>query len=395
MKIYFLVYNIYGMGGTVRTTVNTVNYLAEHGYDVEIISLRRISEKPLFKISNKAKIRPLIDVRRDHLFNEDSSSLKNIIKKVLLRIPSILIHKDEDLYKMFNLFSDIKLVGCLLSLKSGILVTTIPSFNVMATRFLNKNIITIGQEHKPYDIHSSKIQKMIKKHYHKLDALTCVAKRDADYYKNIVDNTVFLENGIEIPVQRAKLDNKVIIAAGRFVYQKAFDTLLEAFKIVYQKHPDWKLNIFGDGEDKEMLKKIIVENDLSNNVRLMPTSNNLNEEILNSSIYALSSRYETFGMVIVEAMALGVPCVSYTTEGPTEIIKDGEDGLLVSPIDDANVFARALNSLIEDKEKRINMGINAKRNVKRYSMSAVGKKWESIIKEITDAKGINDSVRLL
>lgn len=386
MKIYFLVYNIYGMGGTVRTTVNTVNYLAEHGYDVEIISLRRISEKPLFNISKKATLTPLIDVRRNHLFKKNSNSLKKIIKKILLRIPSVLIHKDEDLYKMFNLFSDIKLLKCLKSIKSGIVVTTIPSFNVMATKFLNKNVITIGQEHKPYDIHSFKIQKMIKKHYHKLDALTCVAKRDAEYYKNIVNNTVFLENGIEIPIEKAKLENKVIISAGRFVYQKAFDTLLQAFKIVYKKHPDWKLNIFGHGEDKNMLKKIIVENDLSNNVRLMPTSKNLNEEILNSSIYALSSRYETFGMVVVEAMALGVPCVSYTTEGPSEIIKNGEDGILVSPIDDIDVFANAINELIEDKDKRIKIGKKAKKNVQRYSMNNIGIKWEKIISNIKNNK---------
>lgn len=382
MKIYFVAYNIYGMGGTVRTTVNTANYLADNGYSVEIISLKRTSRNPLFKINKFVKLTPILDARGGCLYSKNINILKKIIKKFLLSIPSIFMDRDEDLYKMFSLFSDIKLINILRKIESGIVITTIPSFNILATKILKKNVIIVGQEHKPYDSHSKRLMRKIKKYYPKLDALTCLTERDYSYYKSINENTVRIENGVKMQLNSAKLENKIIISAGRFVDIKGYDLLLMAFKGVVKKHPDWKLNIFGDGPEKEKLKKIIVEQELYNNVRLMQTSNNLNKEILTSSIYVLSSLYESFGMVIVESMALGVPCISYATEGPREIVTDGEDGILVSPIGNVEALEKAINNLIEDDEFRIEMGSKAKKKSEKYSLDLIGEKWEEMIRNL-------------
>lgn len=382
MKIYFIVYNIFGMGGTVKTTVNTVNYLVKQGYKVEIISLRRTSQKPLFKIDPKVKITPLIDVRRGYLYKENSNFIKKLIKKILLKVPSLIMHKDEDLYKMFSLFSDIKLIKSLVSIKTGIVVTTIPSLNLLSTRLLNKNIIKIGQEHKPYDAHTNRLREKIKKEYNRLDYLTCLTERDYLYYKNINKNTYKIENGTEIDWRKADLDNKLIISAGRFSEEKGFDMLLKAFSIVVKMYPDWKLKIFGEGKEKGRLEEIILEEALHNNVMLMPKSNCLDEEIYQSSIYALSSRYESFGMVLIEAMALGVPCVSYSCAGPREIIKHNEDGILV-PEGDIQSLAEGMMELMEDIEKRKLLGKVAKKNAQRYSTEETGKKWIDIIENIT------------
>lgn len=378
MKIYFIAYNIYGMGGTVRTTVNTVNYLAKQGYTVEIISLRRTSQVPLFNIDKRVKITPLMDVRRGYLYAKNISFFKKLIKKMLLSTPSMLMDKDEDLYKMFSLFSDIKLIRKLKKIDSGVVVTTIPSLNLLAPKYLGKKVIKIGQEHKPYDAHTERLQNKIKENYHKLDYLTCLTDRDYAYYKNLNKHVVKIENGVQMEPQQALLNEKLIISAGRFSIEKGFDLLLEAFAIVVKKHPDWKLVIFGEGAEHEKMKNIIVERALYNNVKLMPKSNQLSEEMRKASIYALSSRYESFGMVVVEAMALGVPCVSFSCAGPSEIIRHNEDGILV-PNEDIELFAAGLNELIEDEEKRKRLGAQARKNIERYSLDCIGQKWDEML----------------
>ena len=102
LKITFLVYNIYGMGGTVRTVANTANYFASKDYKVEIISIRRTSEKPLFILNPKIKLTPLFDARRGMLFTNNTPGYKRFLKQMLLKIPSFLIDKSEDLYQMFK-----------------------------------------------------------------------------------------------------------------------------------------------------------------------------------------------------------------------------------------------------------------------------------------------------
>ncbi|MFD4850964.1 glycosyltransferase family 4 protein, partial [Bacillus mycoides] len=98
MKITFLVYNIYGMGGTVRTVINTANYFASKNHDVEIISVRRTSAKPMFDIDKKVKITPIFDARRGKLFGKNTPLYQKIIKKILMKFPSFFIDKSEDLY---------------------------------------------------------------------------------------------------------------------------------------------------------------------------------------------------------------------------------------------------------------------------------------------------------
>lgn len=382
MKIYFIVYNIYGMGGTVRTTVNTVNYLASKGHTVEVVSLRRTSKDPLFKIDARVKVSPLMDVRRGYLYAKNSKFYKKLTKKVLLSIPSMFMSKSEDLYKMFSLFSDIKLIRKLKTIKSGIVVTTIPSFNLLSMKILKKKVIKIGQEHKPYDAHDKALEEKIKKNYDKLDCLTCLTDRDYNYYKNLNNNVFKIENGVQMQPEQAQLENKLIISAGRFSEEKGFDLLLEAFEFVVKEHPDWKLAIFGEGKEKEKMKKIIIDKKIYNNVILMPKSDKLNDEMLKASMYVLSSRYESFGMVLLEAMALGIPCVSYSCAGPSEIIRNNEDGILV-PEQDIKGLANGINKLIEDKELRIRLGAKARENIARYSLESIGTKWDKIIETIS------------
>ncbi|MCL6632479.1 MAG: glycosyltransferase family 4 protein [Alicyclobacillus herbarius] len=386
MKIRFLIFDIYGMGGTVRTVLNTANYLADHGEDVEIISVFRKNKEPFFYIHPRIRIRVL----RNSIAKGGGgkASLKQRIFN-RLRIPkkSRLIHRDDEAYHAFSLMSDIKMYRCLKSIHDGILITTRPSFNLMAAKYVDPHVCRIGQEHLNYDIHPPGLQQAIRKLYPKLDYLITLTDEDTQTYRRL-----FADTGLDIrkitnsapqvvcPV--SPLDQKTVIAAGRLVPQKGFDLLIEAFALVVERFPDWRLKIYGYGRDKDLLQQMILDKHLYNHVILMGPSRDMQQELGQSSIYALSSRYEGFGMVLVEAMQCGVPVVSFDCpKGPGEIVTHGEDGLLV---ENGNVeqFAHALMELMGDEEKRRRFGQNALRNVQRFSIEQIGPLWLQLFEEI-------------
>lgn len=389
MKVTFLVYNIYGMGGTVRTVVNTANYFAAKNHEVEIISVRRTSATPMFDIDKKVKITPIFDARKGKLFGKNTPLYQKIIKRILMKFPSFFIDKSEDLYQMFNLFVDFKIIAALKKINKGILITTIPSFNILATKFVKKDVIKVGQEHLYFAGHAPGLQNKIKKHYKKLDALTCLTDSEINDYEQLLKGSKVdlykVENATDIPEETAKLDKKVVIAAGRYAPEKGFDLLIPAFAKVIKKHPDWKLKIFGSGVEEEVLREKIFEEKAYNNIFLMQKTNNIIGEMRNSSIYALSSRYESFGMVIIEAMSVGVPCVGFACTGPREVITHKEDGILV---EEGNVeeLANSLMMLIESEELRKEYGRMARKNVEKYTFNVVGGKWDRILEEQVQKK---------
>ena len=386
MKVYFLVFNIFGIGGTVKTVVNTVNHLCKNGFDVEIISARRSYDEPCFEVDSSIKITTLCDVRGRYKF-QGMTNKERLLKKALTNVPSFLIHRSEDLYKDFSAYIDFKIIQKLKTIKEGIFITTIPSFNILSARFLPKKVIKIGQEHKELHLHSRALQKKTKS-YEKLDALACLTNNAVDAYsKNIGNsvNVVHMPNGTPHINTKALLENKVVIAAGRLVYQKGFDDLIDAFRIVVDEYPDWQLHIYGDGELKSYLRDKIFEHELYNNVYLYPSTKNISEKIRDSSIYALTSRYEPFGMVIIESMVEGVPCVSYDCDGPRLIINHQKDGVLVES-GDVNAFASELKKLIRNKSDRVDMGERAYQASKRFGLEEIGMRWVELISKITSQR---------
>lgn len=383
VKIRFLVFDIYGMGGTVRTVLNVTNYLAQSGYDVEIISVFRYRKVPFFEIDPRIKIIVLHDVASRR---KDDTSLKTKTANKLAKMKSRLIHPDDEGYHFFSLLTDIKLYNFIKTINSGILVTTRPSFNIFASKYANKEVRIIGQEHLNFSIYPENMKKSILKHYGKLDYLATLTDEDTMDYTQLlkggkvkvkkITNSIPNLQGVISP-----LDSKTIIAAGRLVPQKGFDLLIEAFKIVNQQYPDWKLKIFGDGREKNNLQDLITKYKLYNHVILMGSTQHIDIELSKASIYALSSRFEGFGMVIVEAMQCGVPVVSFDCpKGPSEIIAQNEDGVLV---EDGNVekFAESLMELMGNADKRKYFAKNGIDNVKRYEIENIGKIWEETINE--------------
>lgn len=182
--------------------------------------------------------------------------------------------------------------------------------------------------------------------------------------------------------ESSQCDSCRVIAAGRLTYQKGFDRLVSAWCKVHSKHPDWVLDIYGEGVCRDRLQKQIEDNDLESTVTLHPFSKEISREYLNSSIFVLSSHYEGFGLVLTEAMGCGLPCISFDCPcGPSEIIKDGEDGFLIRN-GDIEGFADAICRLIKNEKERRAFGKRARQNVVRFSGENIMPEWEKLFKEL-------------
>ena len=155
-----------------------------------------------------------------------------------------------------------------------------------------------------------------------------------------------------------------IIAAGRLTWQKGFDRLVDAWNIVQKRHPDWILDIFGEGFYKDSLTRQIKDRKLEHSITIHPFTQNITQEYLNSSILALSSNYEGFGLVLIEAMSLGVPCVSFVLSFRS--IGNHQKPGRRTPRQNGDIqgFANALCHLIEHEAERKAFGKRAKQNIK-------------------------------
>ena len=198
-----------------------------------------------------------------------------------------------------------------------------------------------------------------------------------------------LQNVIVIPNPIQKYPDKVsdcmsrsVIAAGRYTWQKGFDFLIHAWKYVNERHPNWELNIYGNG-DNNLYQSIANNLNLRDSITCHPATNNLYQKYNESSIFVLSSRYEGFGLVIAEAMSCGLPCVSFACPcGPKDIITDGKNGFLVEP-ENIEALAERICQLIENEELRKDMGKEARKRAEDFTEEKIMCQWVDLFENIS------------
>lgn len=228
---------------------------------------------------------------------------------------------------------------------------------------------------------SHKRFKIIEKH---CNAVVTLTHDDAKAWSKAPKVYVIPNITESILSESSKCEVHRVIAVGRLTYQKGFDRLIDAWCIVHKNHPDWTLDIYGEGVRRDALQKQIEENHLKTTVTIHQFTKNINKEYLNSSIFALSSNYEGFGLVLIEAMGCGLPCISFNCPyGPSEIIKNNEDGLIIENGDIVG-FANAICYLIENEKERKTFGKRARQNVVRFSSENIMPKWEKLFKEMME-----------
>jgi glycosyltransferase involved in cell wall biosynthesis len=354
--VRMLLAHAWGMGGTIRTTLTVAAHLAQ-SHDVQLVSLVRRRKRPFFPLP---ATRALTEGR-----------------SVLDRVPSLLIHPEDYVYPLCSLRTDIALLRWLRSLDGGVLITTRPAFNLLAARLAPRGVVTVGQEHMHFASHRPRLAEDIARHYGRLDALTVLTSHDERDYGALLRTRV---ERIPNPLAAlgggtSTLDAPLVVAAGRLTSQKGFDLLIGAFAKVAERQPAWRLRIYGSGPERMRLQAQIG----TANIELMGRTRKLGEAMAEASLFVLSSRFEGFGMVLVEAMSKGLPVVSFDCpHGPADIVSDGVDGILVPP-EDVDALAAALLELIGDPDRRRRYGEAALAKARTYAIETIGPRWDALL----------------
>jgi glycosyltransferase involved in cell wall biosynthesis len=368
--VRFLLAHAWGFGGTIRTTLTLTGALASDR-DVELVSVLRRRERPFFALPPGVRVRALEDRR---------GGRAGILARALGRLPSLLIHPEDYAYPWCSVWTDVRLLRGLRALRGGTLVATRPALNLLAARLAHPSVTVIGQEHLNFGAHRARLAADIRRHYGRLDALTVLSADDLRDYGALLGERVR-----QIPNPVTELDGgvadgsaKVVVAAGRLNTQKGFDLLVEAWRPVAARHPDWTLRIYGSGPERAALERAAA----GLPVELPGRTDALGAALAAGSLFALSSRWEGFGLVLVEAMGKGLPVVSFDCpRGPSDIVSHGEDGLLVPPEDVPGLTA-ALLELIEDPPRRARMAAAARETARRYEPAAVVPHWDALLRDL-------------
>lgn len=217
------------------------------------------------------------------------------------------------------------------------------------------------------------------------DKFVVLTNEDKGYWGNLPNIEVIPNAAMFVADRYSDVSNKRVIAVGRLDYQKGFDRLIQAWEIVYKsgKYNDWRLDIFGQGEWKEMLQGMIDERGLNSSAFINKPTKNIGEEYADSAMLVTSSNYEGFPMVMIEAMACGLPVVAFDFKcGPKDIISDGENGLIIQN-GDIMALAEGMMKLMGNTQDRKRMSLNARKIVDTYSEKAVMDKWIGLFNNLT------------
>jgi O-methyltransferase len=372
--------NAYGVGGTIRATFTLAGELAKR-HDVEIVSVLRTEKRPKLPLDPAVRLRPLTDRRPKPWPQPIARRLAG---------PSEIMHPADIRYEAFDRRSDIKLRRFLRSVRDGAIVGTRPAINLAIAELAHPSAVRVGQDHMHFNKYDESLRTAIEKSYRRLDAVTALTERTARKYRRALPKRVRVEtlpNGVRSANgRRADPNAKVVVAAGRLTRQKAFHRLLRVWADVAPGHPDWELRIFGDGPRHEGLEEKIRKFGLERQARLMGHTPKLGEELAGASIYAMTSRFEGFPMVLLEAMSAGLPVVSYDCRtGPAEIVSHGVDGYVV-PNRDRGALAAAMSELMDDAEKRSAFAAAALEKAERYDPALIAERFELLLQELAAAK---------
>ena len=389
MRVRFLLMNAFSIGGTVRTTLQTAAALAER-HDVEVVSMYKRVDEPAFPHDPGVRVRVLVDESPATLAARSGPLGRSTetVRERLRNRPSRLIHPSEVRYENFNALTDLALYRYLRTVRADVLVGTRPGLNLAMARHAPRSIARIGQDHLHHGMYPKELRAAMRRLYPHLDLYVTLTERDADSWRRTLgDHTRVISVPNAVPDTGpgvSPLTDKVVLAAGRLTKQKGFVRLIPVWKRVAQTHPDWTLRIFGSGYQEDRLRAEIAESGLEGKIHLMGRSTRLYDEMRQASVFVMPSRFEGFPMILLEAMACGLPPVVYDfPNGARELVSDGVNGRLV-PDGDAEGMARALNELIEDDLLRRQLAEKATVAVEGYDIQSLAARWDEVFRSVAD-----------
>ena len=376
MRITYLVLSAYAMGGTERAAITQANALAgEH--DVTIISVLRTAETPHYPVDGRVEVTPLVDVRP----GTDADPL--------LDAESVLVPRRWD--GQFSARTDIALERALRGLRTDVLVTVTPALLASAVQLLPDDVVVVHQEHRSSSQRTSGMEPLLA-FAPRADAVALLTPSMETWLRQelgpVAPVTVVVPNALPQGVApRSLLDSRTIVSAGRLVMEKQFTKLVAAFGDVADQLPDWRLRILGTGHQRPHLVRETRKRGLFDRVELPGSVTDMRGEWAKASICALSSRSEGLPLVIQEAMAAGVPAVSFDcASGPREIVEHEVNGLLVTPESIAGLSA-ALLRLASDDALRARLGEGALATAQQYDADVIAARWTEVFADAVARRG--------
>lgn len=358
MTLLYITNGINGPGGLERVLSIKASHLADqYGYNVHVLVLNNAHTNPFYEFSSTLKFHSIeVGGNPINYFN----SYKNGIQKIVDQIQPHIISVCDDGLKGFFLPNIIKTHA-----------------KWIYERHVSK-LIEAKENHSFMKKLSIRFKWYVMEFLgKKFDRFIVLTEKNKNEWKSLKNMQVIVNPLSFVSDSVSKLNNKIVICVGKISYQKGQDILIKAWEFIHKNHPDWELHLYG----KENLD-FLDTNNLKNNVHFFPPVKDIENKYLESSTYVMSSRFEGFGMVLIEAMEFGLPCVSFDCNyGPSDIITDDVDGYLVEK-ENYKELARQINTLIENKELRKSMGAKAKENVKRYSQHEIVKQWDELFKTL-------------
>jgi len=354
------------IGGIEKAICSLANMLCD-SYDIEIINVYKLQDKPAFYIDNKVKVSYLL-----HNIKPNKEEFKEAMKS-----KNILSILKEGLYSIKVLFlRRIAIKKAVKNLDADIMISS----RVLFHKFLGKyqsNKLLIAWEHNHHQDNQKYKNELIKS-INNFDYLIPVSKYLDEDYKNMLKKTKCLHLPLcidELKDTTANLTSKQITIVGRLSSEKGFDDALRVFKLVLEQEPNATLNIVGDGPLRKDLENLAHQLHIINSVQFHgnKSTEELNHIYENTSCFMTTSHYESFGLVILEAMNYGIPCLSFdTAKGSKDMIETGKNGFIIS---NRNLCEMA-NKIIDLLAKPNNeMSSSAKETVKRYSFNHVKTEW--------------------
>ncbi len=373
MKIVYCINGTYNSGGMEKMLMNKANYCADVlGYEIIIVTTEQKGRTHFFAFSPKIKF---VDLN----INYDEDKNLNILVRLLLKEKKKRLHRRRLTRLLYEVSPDICIsmfdrdMSFLWKIEDG-------SKKILEYHF-SKNAKVLGA--------SSALVRFLQKIriffwidiIRNYDRFVVLTEEDKVAWGNLPNCCVIPNFLTELPDKTSTLSHKRVISVGRLSYEKGFDLLINAWYIVHRMCPDWQLFIWGNGEQHKELSEQLDKLHLLDSVYLMPATSQIGNEYLNSSIYAMSSRYEGFGMVLLEAMSYGLPIVSFSCPcGPVDLVSTSVGSLV--PVGDIKQLAQKLILLMEDQNLRKELGDNARKEIRRYLQSEIMIKWDYLFRSL-------------
>ena len=362
-------------GGIESCICDVANMLC-HYYDIEIICIYKLLDHPAFELDDRVKVTYLTENIKPN-DNEFKIAFKhfNFIKCFFIGLKSLYI-----LYLKKH-----TMIKALKESDGDIYLSTRIYINKLLGKYGHG--LKLGWEHNHHQNDQAYINKFLKSCQH-LDKVILVSKSLKEYYeklfatKNISCSCIWIPNFIKsLPEEKTKFNNGNLISVGRLSPEKGFSDLINVYKIVDLNCEDTHLDIIGDGNESSNINNKIIDNNLTRKITMhgFQDKDYINKYYLNSSLYLMTSYTESFGLVLIEAMSYGLPCIAYdSAEGANDIIQNNYNGYLIKNRNE-HAMAETIIKLLNNRNELKRLSNNARQTALKYTSNEVKDQWLEVL----------------